>query len=72
MDRCSRCHRRLTGLVSMQLGIGPVCIKKNHRHAEEEASRAQADLFAGELVVADLSTRVQALLARINALEAKA
>lgn len=75
MDRCSRCNRRLTGLFSTQIGLGPVCMKKTHREQEasalDEVRKAQADLFSVELVEATFSTRVQSLLARIDALEAR-
>lgn len=75
MDRCARCNRRLTGLFSTQIGLGPVCLKKQHRAQAEaerdEARRAQTDLFAVELVEATYSNRVQTLLARIDALEAR-
>lgn len=73
IDRCTRCSRRLTGLFSTQIGMGPVCMRKAH-HALEAAvaaSTAQGDLFAGELVTASLTNRVQSLLARLEALEAK-
>jgi len=75
MDRCSRCKRRLTGIFSTQIGLGPVCLKKSHREqaaAELELARkAQHDLFPVEAAAATLTTRVQSLLARINALEAR-
>lgn len=70
IDHCIRCNRRLRGLLSTHIGMGPVCMRKSRRMQEElKASGAQPDLFAGELVAATLSTRVQSLLARINALE---
>lgn len=72
IERCSRCNRRLTGFVSTQLGIGPVCIAKSQRQKAEEANRAQADLFEGELATATLSSRVRSLLARLNALDERA
>lgn len=53
--------------------MGPVCMRKAHHALEAavEASTAQGDLFAGELVTANLTNRVQSLLARLEALEAK-
>ena len=72
IDRCTRCHRRLTGLFSTQIGIGPVCMRKAHQAQQKEASEAQADLFAGELVEATMSSRVQSLLARVHALDDRA
>ena len=72
IDRCTRCRRRLTGLFSTQVGIGPVCMRKAHQAQQKEANEAQADLFAGELVTAAMSSRLQTLLARVHALDARA
>lgn len=73
IDRCTRCHRRLTGLFSTQVGMGPVCMRKIHRAKEEAvaASKAQGDLFSVDLAMATMSTRVQSLLARVQALEGR-
>lgn len=70
IDKCTRCRRRLTGLFSTQIGMGPVCMRKSHREnvAADEARKAQPDLFQLELVEATYESRVQSLLARIEEL----
>ena len=71
IDRCTRCHRRLSGLFSTQVGMGPVCMRKSHQSILDNASKSQADLFEGELKTAEFSNRVQSLLARVDALVAR-
>lgn len=74
MTSCTRCGRRLTGFFSSHVGIGPSCARRIQRERSEAVEKAmgrQADLFEGELAVADLAERARALLARIGSFEAR-